>query len=179
MLILIIGGSGSGKSRYAEHLAHSLAGRAPKFYLATMQIWDAECRARAERHRIQRSGLGFTTIECPRNLSGLNDALLDKSGTILLEDLGNLTANELYAPDADWQKAEQSILAGIRTLHQASRNLVIVSNEVGTGGTDYAGETLRYLRLLGRLHQRFAEQADAVCEVVGGLPVYYKGRDCL
>lgn len=177
MLTLVIGGSGSGKSEYAEQLAVNLAGETLRYYLATMQIWDDECRARIERHRRQRAGRGFTTVEYPRGLSKIETAALDTCGTILLEDLGNLAANELYAPGADLQTAEEAVLAGVEHLAAASRHLVIVSNEVCTGGANYAGDTELYLRLLGHLHQHIAQQADAVCEVVGGLPFYYKGRN--
>lgn len=177
MQFLIIGGAGSGKSEYAERLALRLADKAPRIYLATMQVWDAECRARVERHRHQRAGRGFATVERPRYLAGIPEQALDSSGTILLEDLGNLAANELYAPGAAAQAAERSILNGVAYLAQKSRHLILVSNEVGTGGTAYSGDTECYLRLLGRLHQQLAKQVDYVCEVIGGIPLYYKGRN--
>ena len=44
MLTLVIGGAASGKSAYAEHLTVQSGG--PRYYLATMQVWDAECAAR-------------------------------------------------------------------------------------------------------------------------------------
>lgn len=177
MLFLVIGGSGSGKSHYAEQLALHLAGGNPRFYLATMQIWDEECRARIARHRQQRAGGGFVTVERSQNLAGLEGETLDSRGTILLEDLGNLAANELYQPGRNRQMAAQNILAGIEHLVLNSKDLVIVSNEVGLAGTSYAGETDLYLRLLGFLHRSLAQRADAVCEVVAGLPTYYKGSD--
>ena len=177
MIVLVIGGSGSGKSEYAERLTLRLAGDTPRVYLATMQVWDAECRARIAKHRRQRAGRGFVTVERSRNLVGLDPSALDSSGTILLEDLGNLAANELYAPGATPDRAYKSILAGLEHLVAVSRHLVIVSNEVGTGGEVYAGETQIYLQLLGHLHQALAGRADAVCEVVAGLPQYYKGRE--
>lgn len=179
MIVLVIGGSGSGKSEYAERLAVHLAGQAPRYYLATMQVWDEECQKRVERHRKQRADRGFATVECPMCLAELSPAVLDKSGTILLEDLGNLAANELYAPGADLESAQRAVLAGIRHLAACSRHLVLVSNEVGTGGCEYEGETDRYLRLLGLLHQQLAHIADGVCEVTAGLPRYYKGRNPL
>ena len=47
MLTLVIGGAASGKSAYAEHLAVQSGG--PRYYLATMQVWDAECAARVAK----------------------------------------------------------------------------------------------------------------------------------
>lgn len=179
MLILVIGGSGSGKSEYAERLALQLTPASSRYYLATMQIWDEECRMRVERHRRQRAGRGFETIECPCGLAQLKTDGLDRSGTILLEDLGNLAANELYAPGADEPKATEAILAGIQSLANQCRHLIIVSNEVAVGGSVYAGDTVRYLHLMGSLHCELARRADAVCEVVNGLPFYYKGRNLL
>lgn len=67
----------------------------PRTYLATMQVWDAECAARVARHRAMRQQKQFATVECPR---GLEAIALPQRGTVLLEDLGNLAANELYDP---------------------------------------------------------------------------------
>lgn len=53
MLTLVIGGAASGKSAYAEHLAVQSGG--PRYYLATMQVWDAECAARVAKHRAMRA----------------------------------------------------------------------------------------------------------------------------
>ena len=47
MLTLVIGGAASGKSAYAESLC--LRAPLPRTYLATMQVWDAECAARVSR----------------------------------------------------------------------------------------------------------------------------------
>ncbi len=42
MMVLIIGGSGSGKSAYAEEYIGRIAGKGNKYYLATMQVFDEE-----------------------------------------------------------------------------------------------------------------------------------------
>ena len=91
MLTLVIGGAASGKSEYAESLV--LRSTLPRYYLATMQVWDAECAARVEKHRRMRVAKQFETVECPLHLDAVH---LPARGTALLEDLGNLTANELY-----------------------------------------------------------------------------------
>ena len=93
MLTLVLGGAASGKSEYAESLVLRTTG--PRWYLATMQIWDAECAARVEKHRKMRAAKQFETVECPLHLEKLR---LPARGTALLEDLGNLAANELYDP---------------------------------------------------------------------------------
>ena len=122
MLILAIGGSGSGKSEYAERLTVHLAGDMPRYYLATMQVWDEECRARIEKHRRQRAGRGFVTVERPLDLMGIQSAALDKGGTILLEDLGNLLQAMISLVDAARRivKAEIGNIEENRTGFQAS-----------------------------------------------------------
>ena len=90
MLTLVLGGAASGKSEYAESLVLKTA--LPRYYLATMQVWDAECAARVEKHRQMRAKKQFETVECPLHLDAVR---LPARGTALLEDLGNLTANEL------------------------------------------------------------------------------------
>lgn len=93
MLTLVLGGAASGKSGYAESLVLKTA--LPRYYIATMQVWDAECAARVEKHRKMRAAKQFETVECPLHLENIH---LPARGTVLLEDLGNLTANELYDP---------------------------------------------------------------------------------
>ena len=65
MITLVLGGSGSGKSAYAEHL---LDGKTNKYYIATMQVYDAEGEKKVARHRRLRAGKGFVTIEQPRDI---------------------------------------------------------------------------------------------------------------
>ena len=172
MLTLVLGGAASGKSAYAESLC--LRSPLPRTYLATMQVWDDECAARVAKHRAMRAEKQFATVECPLHLDRV---ALPRRGTVLLEDLGNLTANELYDPDGAGKGAAAAILRGIETLAAQCDTLVIVSNEVFSGGADYAGDTDRYLRALATVNNAVAARADAVVRVVCGLPVYYKGSE--
>ena len=170
MLTLVIGGAASGKSAYAESLC--LQSPLPRTYLATMQVWDAECAARVARHRAMRAQKQFATVECPLHLDRLT---LPQRGTVLLEDLGNLTANELYDPAGAGDAAAEHILQGLVSLAAQCENLIVVSNEVFSGGADYAGDTDRYLLALAQVNNALAARADAVVRVVCGIPVYYKG----
>ena len=170
MLTLVVGGAASGKSEYAERLVLQTA--LPRYYLATMQVWDAECAARVEKHRRMRAEKQFETLECPLHLGTLR---LPARGTALLEDLGNLTANELYDPAGAGEAAASAILDGLGRLAAQCEHLVVVSNEVFSGGADYAGDTDRYLKALAQVNNALAARADAVVRVVCGIPVYYKG----
>ncbi len=170
MLTLVLGGAASGKSEYAEALV--LRSALPRYYLATMQVWDAECAARVEKHRKMRAAKQFETIECPLHLETVR---FIHRGTALLEDLGNLTANELYDPAGAGDAAAEHILQGLDSLAAQCENLIVVSNEVFSGGADYAGDTDRYLLALAQVNNALAARADAVVRVVCGVPVYYKG----
>ena len=162
MLTLVLGGAASGKSGYAESLVMKTA--LPRYYIATMQVWDAECAARVEKQ--------FETVECPLHLENIR---LPARGTVLLEDLGNLTANELYDPAGAGENAASALLEGLDQLAGQCAHLIVVSNEVFSGGADYAGDTGRYLKALAQVNNALAARADHVVRVVCGIPVYYKG----
>lgn len=171
MRTLIIGGAACGKSAYAEALALQMPG--PHYYLATMQPLGADAAARIARHRQLRAGKGFQTLECYRDLAALR---LPERGTLLLECLGNLTANELFAPGADPQRAAQAIVAGLSALERQTAHLLVVSNDVFGDGLTYAEETQLYLQLLGNLNQQLAERYEQVVELVCGLAIRQKGK---
>ena len=172
MLTLVVGGAASGKSEYAEALV--LKTPLPRVYLATMQVWDAECAARVEKHRRMRAQKQFETVECPLALAAVH---LPARGTALLEDLGNLTANELYSPEGAGPRTAEVVLQGVENIASQCEDLVIVSNEVFSGGADYAGDTDQYLLALAQINNAVAARADNVCRVVCGIPVYYKGGE--
>lgn len=51
MLVLITGGSGSGKSAYAEDYITKLSKDCRKYYIATMQIYDEEGQEKVFKHQ--------------------------------------------------------------------------------------------------------------------------------
>ena len=166
MLILVTGGSASGKSAHAERLLceHAAGSR---LYLATMQPFGAAAQRRIARHRALRQGKGFETVERPLGLAGLE--LPRRYDGILLEDLGNLLANELFAPDGAKDAAFGSILAGIERLQDCCETLVIVTNEIFSDGLPYPPETMQYIGLLGRLNAALCARAQAAYESVCGI----------
>lgn len=162
MFTLIIGGSASGKSEYAEQQVLTLPGQ--RVYIATLEPWDDECRKRIRKHQNARAQRGFMTLECYRGLSRL---AVPGGSNVLLDGLGNLVAAELYSPQG---RGTAEILAGTEHLLEQCCHLTMVADEVFSGGRDYEGDTLRYLREMGALHRALARRADRVIEVVCGIP---------
>ena len=114
----------------------------------------------------------FETIESPISLDKIR---IPNRGIVLLEDLGNLTANELYDPKGAGVNTTEAVLYGVEILYKQCEHLIVVGNEVFSGGADYAGDTGRYLKALAQVNNALAARADHVVRVVCGIPVYYKG----
>lgn len=174
MRALVVGGSGSGKSAYAEQLVARLSPH--RTYVATMRDDGPEASERILRHRSQRAELGFITVECPDSLMAACQGSTD--GVVLVDDLGNLVANALFAPDgtmADAQTVLERLLREIDTLSQSYQHVVLVGNEVGAEGRyPYAG-TNTWVRVIGALNCRIAASFDEVTEVVSGIACPVKG----
>lgn len=134
-------GSGSGKSAYAESLLSSCEGI--RYYIATMQIYDAE----GEKSRAASEIAGrkrFLTIESPINVGKIQFACAGKAGqaqyrqeaerkgqcssekkSALLECMSNLTANEMFMKDG--MKSEEEVVEKLylryRLFHRNSTTL--------------------------------------------------------
>ena len=170
MFVLVTGGSASGKSAFAENAAVSFGGE--RTYIATMKITDGESKRRAERHRAMRADKGFTSVERYTDVKNLG-----VRGTVILECLSNLLANEMFSSEgasARGADAADEVTAGLKSLKERCDNAVIVTNEIFSDGIEYEEETKRYMRALGRVNVRAAEMADAVYEVVCGVPLKIK-----
>ena len=191
MMELVTGGSGSGKSAYAEE---ALCGPASfpdrgqgnetgtqqdgqRYYIATMPPWDKETEKKVERHRAMRSGRGFHTLEWYTDLEGKLERegcpYLEKAD-ILVECLSNLTANEMYMEECAGENAADAVLRGILCLRDRCRNLVVVTNDVFSESAEDSSEMRRYKETLGRINCALAEEADRVTEVVCGIPCTVK-----
>lgn len=176
-LILVTGGSGSGKSAFAERTLLS-QGEGRPVYLATMEERDEESLRRIARHRAMRqrhgaaAGKFFVTVERPVDIGG---AAVESGDCVLLEDLGNLLSNEIWSSAGAGEQAETTILSGIDAILDRAALLVVVSNEIFSDGAEWTGDMARYVQSLGRLHQALADRAETVVEVVCGIPVYHRG----
>lgn len=168
MMILVTGGSKCGKSGYAESLFADFRGE--KIYLATMRPFGDEARVMIERHRKMRSGKGFSTVERYFDIGGAD---IPKGSGVLLEDMGNLLANEMFSENSVTEPVDR-ILDGIERLRRKTALLVIVSNNVSADGMEYPRETALYIEYLSRINNALASKADRVIECVYGIPITRK-----
>ena len=173
MLVTVTGGAGSGKSEFAEQLIVD-SGISERCYIATMQVWDDECRKRVDRHRQMRQGKGFQTVECPFNLFSAV-SLIPEGSAVLLEDLTNLASNEWFC-EKDPNGMERRVVEGVRAICERAELVVVVTNELFSDGINYNNEINDFLKALGLLNKNICAHADLVYEVVCGIPVCWKGR---
>lgn len=180
MTVVVTGGSGSGKSEYAEDVSVGLFKKlsAEKLiYIATMRPFGQEAFERIEKHRNMRKGKGFVTAECYSEIVGIENILgynLDNS-VVLLECMSNLTANEIFLEKNE--NAVSDIVAGIELISKKCAAFVIVTNEIFSDGVNYDKVTLNYIEALGKINCEIATIANTVVEVVCGIPIFIKGGD--
>ena len=170
MTVLILGPNGSGKSVYAEKLASQFSSGA-LYYIATMIPYGEEGKIRVEKHRKQREGAGFITIEKP---SFVSEIPLTSDTVVLLEDVSNLLGNALF--DGDRNGSDISVFTDIESLCLKCRNAVIVSIDDLIAKEEYDNETLGYIDAMNRLNRRLFDLADVVVSMRDGMPDFIKGE---
>lgn len=174
MIVFVIGGSGSGKSAYAEKRLLAMEAE-KKHYIATMRVFDEEGKKRVEKHRTLRREKGFLTIEKPIDLG---EIALDAGDAWMLECVSNLLANEMFTEDGirDEKETVDKILKDICSLIEQTADGVIVSNNIFEDGENYDDTMASYIKALGGINQALAAMADEVIEVVVGIPVTLKSQ---
>lgn len=176
--MLILGGARSGKSSYAQRLAHELGGERVLF-VATAEGGDEEMRARIADHRRDRPA-GWRTVEAPRNVAQAMAPAIGDARVVLVDCITLLASNVMLAggesPDA--QQAEQDVVHEIEALcalaRQTKATFILVSNEVGLGLVPVYELGRLYRDVLGRANQLLAAQADQVVLLIAGLPIEIK-----
>ncbi|MDD3117718.1 MAG: bifunctional adenosylcobinamide kinase/adenosylcobinamide-phosphate guanylyltransferase [Victivallales bacterium] len=178
-VILVTGGSRSGKSRFAEATALAVAGR--RAYIATAPVCDAEMAARVAEHRRRRNGAGWDTIEEPLALADAIRAATGRYEVILVDCLTLWLNNLLYRAETDPAAGaftEAATAAACRELEAACREfagtVVFVISEVGCGIVPESPAARLFRDCSGRCAQAVAAFADRVFLVSCGLPLLLK-----
>ena len=174
-MILITGGSGSGKSEYAEKIALSFREKfyfKNMIYIATMFPEGGEALEKIERHREMRKGKGFFTKECYKteDIVKISYSDISEESVVLLECMSNLLANEIFLFKN--KNAYDDIIKAMKVVSEKSGGFIIVTNDVFSDGIEYDKETLKYIKCLAEINRILVDLAEDVVEVVCGIPVY-------
>ncbi|MBB5323464.1 adenosylcobinamide kinase/adenosylcobinamide-phosphate guanylyltransferase [Anoxybacillus tepidamans] len=181
MIVFISGGVRSGKSKMAERCVAALAScRGIVHYIATAKVTDEEMKERVARHQRERSmqPIRWVTWEQPLHVHELLPHF--QNDVVLLDCLTNWLANELFHEEG-WEKEERCrqkakrILTTIAQLESSSNALVIVSNELFSGGVPQDIGTYHFMKMLGWLHQHIVHLASHAILVQHGIPIVKKG----
>ena len=169
MLVLIVGTPNSGKSARAEAITLQLANGGPRVYLATMEPYGEEGRARVEKHRKAREGKGFVTVERACELDALDAAGVGGANAAwLLECVSNLVGNEMYLPsnsELNEQDLAARIAGSVVRLADRVGALVAVTNEFPLDGPGYDAATRKYARVARAVNAALRAAADRVEEL--------------
>ena len=173
-LILALGGTRSGKSRFGLATTRRLAGDGRAWFLATALPGDPELDDRIRRHRAERP-LDWPTIDVGGDLAAAI-AATEPAEPILIDGLTLWLATLL----GDGAPAIDPILDGpVAQAYDALATrpgaAIAVSDEVGLGIVPMHANARAYRDLVGIAHQRLAAMADEAYLFVAGLPVTLKG----
>lgn len=175
MRALLLGGSKSGKSNAAQRLAVALAAGNPRYYWATMEPVDEEDLARVQRHLEDRAGLGFQTVERGMDLPGAL-ALLDPRGTVLLDSVTALLANEMFQKEMD-ALAPERVAKELLLVSRSVAHMVCVCDDIFRDAGRYDPATEAYRRGLAQICRALASEFDVVCELVLGRANIFRGKE--
>ena len=178
MKIWITGGAGSGKSSLAQELAAALSRNGSKYYIATMVPRDEEDQRRIRRHILDRSGMGFETIECPSGLTDPSRGIVpDPDGTYLMDSATAMLSNAMfgerefvYDPDA-----AAVVTADLAAFSEQVENFIAVSDGIYSDAMHYDGMTETYRRGLAQIEWEMASVCDTVIECAAGGVIVHKG----
>jgi adenosyl cobinamide kinase/adenosyl cobinamide phosphate guanylyltransferase len=157
-VVLVLGGTRSGKSAVAERLAAEHGDDVTYVATARLHPGDAEYAARIARHRVRRPS-AWRTVECPEPAE-LAPALAGVDGVVLVDSLGTWVANH-----ADLVIDPAPLLA---VLSKRTSPTIVVSEEVGLAVHPETAAGRRFVDAVGDLNQAVAGIAGRVVLVVAG-----------
>lgn len=176
MTVFISGGVKNGKSYHAQRIAKKLSEGGALYYLATMIPHDKEDEQRICRHIEDRDGMGFQTIECPRDIKSCLEKV-NPEGVFLLDSTTALLSNEMFLDDGSVNlSAAEKIAEELCDLAQRIRGLVIVSDTIYSDAVRYDDLTEEYRKGLAHIDKTLAQRFSTVLEICGGIVFCHKGE---
>ena len=170
-ITLFTGGSRSGKSRHAMNAALKYHKRA---FIATAPVCDEEMEQRIAAHRAER-GDRFTTIEEPTDIAAAIASVPPETEVILLDCLTVWAGNLMHKHNSSEVSSLPELEALFNLLSNPPLDIILVTNEVGSGIIPANVMARQFRDLAGTINQKVAEKADTVILCVSGIPLTIKG----
>ena len=172
-LVLILGGTRSGKSRYGLAMTRRLAGDGGAWFLGTALPGDPELDDRVARHQGERPAT-WPTVDVGTDLVAAL-ARTEPTDPVLIDGL-TLWLSTLLGDDVrDIDPIlDGPVAAGLVAIAERPGPVVVVSDEVGLGIVPMHAGARAYRDLVGIAHQRLAAMADEAYLMVAGLPLSLK-----
>ena len=174
-LVVVLGGTRSGKSRFGLARARELAGSRPVAYLATAWPGDPELDRRIEGHQRERPA-SWPTIEVGPDLAAAIRSV-DPTTPILLDGLTLWMSTVVGDGEPDIEAVlDGPVVRALEAIRDRAGPVIVVSDEIGLGMVPLDPGARGFRDLLGIVHQRLAAQAHEVHLMVAGLPLTLVNR---
>ena len=169
-LTFVLGGTRSGKSRYAIELAKSCRKVA---FIATCQVRDREMRERVQKHRLERPP-HWKTFEEPLEIADLIKKIHKSFQAGVLDCLTLLVSNYMLAGFKE-DEIRKKILQLLGAIKASRCSWTLISSDVGSGVVPPHRLARKFRDMAGMVNQWVAGRSDRVIFMVAGLPLTIKG----
>jgi len=170
--VIVTGGARSGKSGYAMKLAGE---HSPRVMVAPAVPVDEEMAGRIERHRRER-GPGWRTIEEPYEVEEAIRRQAPDAGVVVM-DCVTIWISNLLVGGADEGQILKRVDNLAETVSRKPCNLILVTNEVGSGIVPSNELSRKFRDLAGIANRKLADACDRVVLMVMGTPLLIKGEE--
>ena len=167
MIVLVTGGTRSGKSRYAQQRAKQL--HTTPVYVATARVWDDDFKQRIVRHQQER-GPEWSNFETEKYVSAL-----PLTNRVVVIDCVTLWLTNFFVDhQQNIERALREFQQEIDKLEAQQATFIIITNEIGMGLHADTEVGRKFVDLQGWANQYIASKADEVIFMVSGIPLQVK-----
>ncbi|MEG0181672.1 MAG: bifunctional adenosylcobinamide kinase/adenosylcobinamide-phosphate guanylyltransferase [Peptostreptococcaceae bacterium] len=182
-LILVTGGSRSGKSSFAEILCKNRENSTA--YIATSTPFDEEMKDRVRKHKESRPS-NWKTYEIYKDIYTIIKDISNSHQTVILDCVTLLVNNLMFEYGIDFDNCtseetnkmeiyiKDQIEKLIKEIEITNLYFVIVTNELGMSLVPDNKLCRVYSDIVGRINQYIAKCSDEVYFVVSGIPMKIK-----